>query len=391
MPICYVIPGFLASEINTVGIVDLLLWVNVPRLIIGEFGKLRLAANGIDPGPPDGAECVVGPGLADYTVTPANVLQEQLGPHGYTVTVWPWDWRKELVNYGALLAAKIRTEVSPANPCSLVAHSTGGLIARLAWGNLKGTNQENLVRRIVTLGTPHQGTYRPVMVFSTEDPLIRQLLFLNLMLGMTPVARIPGYTRWSNGSIRTLCESWPSLYQLLPALPAPVWDPHRPAIYQNSNWTQGANPQQVWLDNAAESFWPLLNSPDYMPPAWVLTTVSGKGTATQYRLIDPQDLGDPNAIAATFAGDGIVTEQSALVEDSWQYKTTIAHIDQLPQLATSGKIAEWVLAERDPPSPAPPPASVAQLQPATYAGPPISSLGFPNGIQSYCSLGNCSC
>lgn len=392
MPICYVVPGFLSAAIYTPSILGpVLLWVNIPRIALGQFGALRLAPNGVDPGPPDGEVCTIGAGLEDYVETPAGVLRGQLASYGYTVTVVPYDWRKELITHGAALASKIRAEVSASDPCAIVCHSTGGLVARAAWANLGSTDQTNLVRRIVTLGTPHQGTYTPVMVFSKEDQLIRQLIFLNNALQMTPAARIPGYTRWQPGQIRNLCQTWVSLYQLFPALPAPSYDPDRAALYTASNWTNGAAPQQTWLDQARETWWPLMQSEDAMPPSWVLTTVSGSGWSTRYRLDDASKIGDPDEIAITTDGDGVVYRLSAEVPGSVIYRTSVAHQDQLPQLVTSGQVAEWVLAVRHPPDPAPPPSEVFAPVNPQYTGPPISNLGFPEATISACSSGGCLC
>lgn len=391
MPTCIVVPGFLASTLYSLAPLRVLLWVNVPRLILGAFGILRLAQNGVDPQPPDGGECESGEGLDDYVQVPARQLGDQLAGDGYTVEVFHFDWRKEIIAHGAALAARVRAVATIGDPCALVCHSTGGLVARAAWANLGSTNQTALVRRIVTLGTPHQGTYAPVMVFSKEDALIRQLIFLNQALLMTPVGRVPGYTLWQPGQIRALAETWPALYQLFPSLPAPSFDPDRMALYHQSNWTGGAAPQQVWLDNAREVFWPLVQSPAATPPPWVLTTVSGTGWETRWQLSYPAELGDPDAIGIVNTGDGVVTRQSAEVSESAVYRTTVAHADQLPALVRSGQVADWVRAVRVAPSPPPPPEEIETVSVPSIQEPPITTLGFPSALTSPCSSGGCPC
>lgn len=391
MPRCIVVPGFLASTVYTVSPLRVLLWVNVPRLVLGHFGVLRLAPNGIDPGPPDGAACEAGEGLDDYVEQPALELGRQLASSGYSVEVFAYDWRKELIAHGAALAARIRAVATESNPCSLVCHSTGGLVARAAWANLGSTSQTGLVRRIVTLGTPHKGTYSPVMVFSREDPLIRQLLFLNQSLLMTPIGRLPGYVQWRSGDIRKLAQTWVSLYQLMPAPPAPSFDPDRMALYHRDNWTDPADLQQQWLDYSRETWWPLMASPASMPPPWVLTTVSGNGWETRNKLSYWRDLGDPDAIGISSEGDGVVTTESAEVAGSAVYRTTCGHADQLPALVNSGQVAEWVLAVRVAPAPPPPPEDVPEVVTPVIQQPPVTTLGFSSSLLSSCSSGGCPC
>ena len=63
-------------------------------------------------------------------------------------------------------------------PCSIVAHSAGGLVARAAWLALGQAGATNLVRRIVTYGTPHQGSYGAVRLWSLDAASLTSVQYL---------------------------------------------------------------------------------------------------------------------------------------------------------------------------------------------------------------------
>lgn len=391
MPRCIVVPGFLASTIYSLDPARLLLWVNVPRLLVGQIGLLRLAPNGVDPQPPDGGPCESGEGLGTFVEEPAVQLGIQLAAAGYAVETWGYDWRKELHDHGSRLAVRIRQVATIADPCSLVCHSTGGLVGRAAWSRLSETGDTGLVRRIVTLGTPHEGTYASVKVFSKEDNLIRQLVFFSQLLAFTPVGRLPFFQMWQPGQVRALAETWPALYCLMPAMPAPASDPNRGVMFTSGNWTGGAAPQQQWLTYAQDVWWPLMKSAGSMPPSWVLTTVAGTGWWTRNRLDDPSRLGDPDALGGTYDGDGVVPEESAIVTNAAVFRVSVAHDDMLVHLVRSGQVAQWVLDVRTAPSPTPPAVTVLGADPPEFQAPPITDLGFPGVNNSPCLTGRCGC
>lgn len=391
MPRCIVVPGFLASTMYTVEPFRFLLWVNVSRLALGHVGALRLAPNGSTPGAPDGVLCEAGEGLSSFVEVPAAELGQQLAPHDYTVEVWAYDWRKELFDLGSHLATRIRAVATAADPCSLVCHSTGGLVARAAWFRLNQTGDTARVRRIVTLGTPHNGTYAAPKVMSQEDALIDQLVFLSSLMAFTPVSRVPGFQLIGTGFVQKLAQTWPALYCLFPALPAPAFDPHRAMLYDAQAWSGPNRPSPVWLSYARNSWWPLVKSPEATPPPWVLTTVAGVGWETAERLAYPDDLGARNVWGTTTLGDSVVTRESAFVVDAAQVETTVRHEDMLPHLVRSGDVARWVLEVRLPPNPAPPLEALSLTLPPEFQSPPITELGFPGSMNSPCLVGDCPC
>jgi len=395
MPRCWIVPGFLSCELYSDFERRHLVWVSYPTLMQGGVGYLRLAANGIDPGPPDGRQLFEGPPLADYWNTPINLLLDGLRPHGYRLDVLLYDWRKSITDAGQALANLIRDKDTASDPCSIVAHSMGGLVARAAWASLVLSGQESKVRRIVTLGSPHQGTYAPVSVLSGRYEALDQLEFVSYTLtsGINVLQWPIEFRRYNVPAIRDVAATWPALYSIFPVMGGSdaMNDPHRADLFERSNWPTSIPVQQTWLSYARAVFGPFLLSPTSQPPAWVLTTVAGQGVPTPAGLVRPELLGSAAAIGETQDGDGVVTGSSALMAESKRYVVSARHSDMPAYTAASGELAEWVLEVRDPITPVPPPETIPGVLTPVLAGPPIPQpLGVPPQAAS-CGGHKCPC
>ena len=107
-----------------------------------------------------------------------------------------YDWRLGLDELGTELAARIRED---GRPVILVAHSMGGLVARMAVRLLP----KRLVRRLIMLGTPNQGSFAPVQALRGTYPFVRRISTLD-----------------RNHSAEYLSErvfhTFPGLYHMLP-------------------------------------------------------------------------------------------------------------------------------------------------------------------------------
>jgi pimeloyl-ACP methyl ester carboxylesterase len=115
---------------------------------------------------------------------------------GWDVEFYPYDWRQGLDKLGSALAARIAADATPA---ILIAHSMGGLVARMAAGVLP----KRAVRKLILLGTPNRGTFAPLQALRGTYPFVRWLATLD-----------------GRNSPRFLAEkvfgTFPGLYQLLP-------------------------------------------------------------------------------------------------------------------------------------------------------------------------------
>lgn len=395
MPICYVLGGLgesvLSRDPGGAGVV----WIDLAVLMLGKAGETRLAPNGSDPGPPDGvplfATAVPGP----YVGFPAAVLGTRLALSGYSTRVHWFDWRKTLYPAGVALAARIRQEVTAADPCSIVAHSAGGIVARAAWTDLGTTGQQNLVRRIVTCGTPHWGSYTVVQFWCGESATIDLLNYWNQQVGYNTAGWAPditGYVYRDTLFYRRLALTWPSFYDCLPVLGAPnaADDPNRVLLYDAATWPAEARPQQAWLDWSRDHTGPWLRSAASQPPAHVLTCLSGYGRTSPAALVSAAQLGQAGAFGNNEDGDGTVVRSSSALASGVLWSYPVDHENWLPTYSNTGDLAELVLEHREPGPPPPPEVSTEPQQTAVQPLPFEEALNSPPS-RSVCVGGTCYC
>lgn len=375
----FVVPGFAGSQLVTGSPGGAPIWVDYSRLAIGEVGALRLGANGTVPGAPDGVQCYATLPLTSYYGQCVQRLVSNLDPTAWEVFTFGYDWRLRIQVAGEALAQRIRSLASTSSPATIVAHSLGGLVARYAWYSLLHSSQDNLVRRIITLGTPHQGSYYAAELFSLEGEEVFQLVAISQFSAALQRAIIPiPFTHaWTLAELSSLFATWPSLYQAFPVLGSPdaIGDKLRGELYVSGNWPDERGISGLMLGEAAGSWHDLMLSADSVPPAHVLTTVAGSGVSTGEKLVNPSALGTPQAYSDTLAGDGVVTVDSALISGSAKYTLPILHHDLPSVTANSGQLISWILEERSPVAPTPPAVIQTGGIVAMLGGPP-----FPNSL-----------
>jgi len=208
----YYVPGLMGSQLSLARprpLPDNLLWLDPGDVQQGNLSLLAV---------PGQALAVAGP--ITYGYLP---LKFALQAAGYTVRCFAYDWRLGIGEMGAALAAKLTGE--PAREVSIVAHSMGGLVARVALRSESGRR----VRHLVTLGTPHGGSFAPVQAVRGTYPLLRRLAQID-----------PGHD--AEMLAREVFSSFHSLYQMLPR-------DHVPDLMNQRNWPlTGPQPNATLLD-----------------------------------------------------------------------------------------------------------------------------------------------
>lgn len=380
---CYLLPGFMGTELVYADDPNRLLWCDYAPLSRGEVRFMALAANGIDPLPPDGVALVARDPLPKYFSGTIELLPKTLQDDNYQVVPWGYDWRLDMRVIGHNLAEEIRAEVSAADPCTIVGHSGGGLVARCAWADLVNTGNENLVRRIITIGTPHWGTYSVPKAFFGGGPTLNQLQFLNFLgkKASNDFASGPPVVYLSGTKLAAIVASWPAAYQLLPALDSPAGypDPLRFDLYIETNYAPGAHVSADRLDEARQVWQRFLKSPESQPPSSILTTVAGQGSPTTaaLRAVRPAPLGIGSPLDEYQPGrdgDNTVVTEDAFIEGSVKYYVPSIHMDLLIKVTYQKLLRDWILDSRVAPGPppAPPTAYIGRVAP-NNVGPPIQT------------------
>lgn len=376
----FFVPGFAGSELRIEAPPAGVIWVDYSALALGMVGNLRLAADGVAPGSPDGLACVPTVPLATYYNVTLDRLRSNLDPTVWNVVPFGYDWRKRIQSSGAALANAIRASSSNAFPATIVGHSMGGLVARWAWHDLLQTGEQFSVRRIITLGSPHQGTYYGPELFSLECEEVFQLVALSapafvLRILISPLL----YSHpWTPSQLSKLFATWPSIYQTFPVLGSvdSAGDPLRPQLYDVTNWEPARGISASLLTEVQGDWHAFMIGVNSIPPSNVLTTVAGTGISTGNNLIQPKRLGYPDAYADQLGGDGVVTVSSALIDGSVKYILPVLHHD-LPQwAANTGELVAWITEERSPITPVPPTnITTGAITPIINAPPMNTPLG----------------
>ncbi len=191
------------------------LWVDPLQIAAGRLTALKL---------PSGRSLrAVGVLLFSYA---RLKLQLQIG--GRDVRFHSYDWRLGLDELGAQLAARITAEEQPV---ILVAHSMGGLVARMALRQLP----KRWVRKLIMLGTPNHGSFASVQALRGTYPFVRKMSRLDRR-------HSPEYLT------AKVFTTFPGLYHMLPTS-------RRPKglnLFEPRHWpADGPTPSGLLLQQAA--------------------------------------------------------------------------------------------------------------------------------------------
>ena len=397
------IPGFLGSELSyTDGAAKgKVMWADTstlanPDLAIG----LELAADGKSPYPLIGRALVPSGPVAPYYTAWQTILVNQsfkgdFGP----VQTYAWDWRRSLLDSVPGLVGLCQT-LGQNSPVNLVGHSMGGLLARLVWAALVDAGQTSLVRRIITVGTPHTGAY---------DAPVSLCGFTSFYDGWLWSALIGWHSPWpgtGRGVVKTKGDfwsaiggTWPGLYQLIPA---PDTSTQAATMATNLLYSASSYPKapfliQGWFDLARNTIWPRLMDSKYTIPSAQLWTLAGSGGQVISGLgnvVVPfsQAMWDS---APRADGDGVVLLTSQLVTASQQMQAVADHSGEPTGFAANGMLAAAITAATPSTIPAKQFAPVPLLQlvrqqpymPATLDQ-PLSTIQFGSYPPSRANVGD---
>ena len=183
------IPGFMGSNLAHAKKTETdTIWVNYLRIIEGELSKLRLTADGKNPQIP-GVKIV--PTDIDKRTYARAMIKLRAR---WNVESFAYDWRKDIDVASDSLAAFIKDKFGN-EPVHIVAHSSGGLVARnfirrykTRWVGLKGDNGH--CGRLIMLGTPNYGSFNIPQVLTGVESLVVLLARCDLAHDLTQVLEI---------------------------------------------------------------------------------------------------------------------------------------------------------------------------------------------------------
>lgn len=280
---------------------------------------LHLGPDGHSPGSMAGGVQLVADHLNVDYYTP---LHDRLATVHRVVDL-PYDWRLGIPRNAELLAPIIAEEAG-GGPYAMVGHSMGGMLARLLY--------TPACTRIITLGTPHWGSYSAPLAFTRQGDIYEEaawymgLFALVSTFGEHPRPSASGakfverlYYGY-NLQLDTILGSWPSVYDLFPSLQeSHPDDPQRFRLFEPSTWptTGGMNERDrfphvdtAYLAFVRDTVHPAIAAA--VPPPSVLLSIIGQISTvnTPDTLLDYQQIRYRDSFGSS-AGDIRVTVHSA--------------------------------------------------------------------------------
>lgn len=210
-----ILPGVVGSKLGDKrrDVIERLLrviWLNPLRIAGGGLRKLRVAAG--EPGD-----------IQTYGVFLKTYLRLKLSLEraGWDTDYVAFDWRLSLERSADTLIRAVNAR--GAGPVYIVAHSMGGLLVRAAIA--RDPNGLKAVKKIITLGTPHHGSFSPVPLLRGIHSTLKLAAGLDLENDATELAR-------------DVFATMPGFYELLPN--AKIFENH---LFDTGRWpTTGVTP-----------------------------------------------------------------------------------------------------------------------------------------------------
>jgi pimeloyl-ACP methyl ester carboxylesterase len=201
--VVYILPGVMGSKLGREdGVGARLLWLNPNAIASGSMLELaHTSPSTIN---------AVGVMLGGYMK-----IRLTLELQGFDVRFYSYDWRADIETSALGLLARI--EADQPKRCALIAHSMGGLVARIALTRARNRR----ITQLIQLGTPNGGSYAPLQALRAVYPTVRKIATLD-----------PAHS--AEEFARRVFLTLPGLYQMLPSsVPPASLD-----LFDESNWPQ---------------------------------------------------------------------------------------------------------------------------------------------------------
>ncbi|MDQ2080818.1 hypothetical protein RA307_11555 [Xanthobacteraceae bacterium Astr-EGSB] len=235
---------------------------------------------------------------------------ERLGyRENHDLFVFDYDWRRSVFDNARSLAEFVQAKVAPGQKIDILAHSMGGLIARIYAVEMGGGGR---IGRLISAGTPFLGSAK---VFETVE---QGWGALNTVLGGIAVFR------------RTLL-SFPSIFELSPRYAACCgtgsgFSPHDAAAWRALGWEgvdTASMPDLADTARRAADIQRVIDTP--LPDGVEDVGVIGVDQRTPYRVVFETDAGATTGrIETSWNGDGTVMQDSAILPRASIHPTSFA-------------------------------------------------------------------
>jgi len=277
-----IIPGLLGcslSEFTAAGPVRL--WLDMPQLAAGAFSRLRLE--------PDGRSAMNDVRATGVSPCTYGALLLTLGQHWNVRAFW-YDWRKGFELAADELAGRAATWFGADEPFHIVAHSTGGLVARaFVQRHPRQWQAGGGKTRLIMLGTPQHGSFTACQLLSGLDLTLRKLASAQQQGTVSEIVDV----------VRT----FPGVYALLPS---PLREPTAAALYDAEIW-DAAPISQAHLDQAKRFHESLVTAVDPLR----MVQIVGCHQPTLAAIDDYEQLDQEESYQLSMQGDGLVTHAFA--------------------------------------------------------------------------------
>lgn len=181
-PIVFLLPGFMGSHLAAGSV---RIWLDAESIAAGLLDKLKLNSPGLPAVNPQEPVWLCYGGLTGHLVQSHEVIP------------FPYDWRLSLEQEAARLKGELERALARAEkagePVSIIAHSSGGLLARAVialWPEIWERLVKHPKGRLIMLGTPNGGSYWAAQLLTGRDSLIKQLALLDMDHDLPTLLRI---------------------------------------------------------------------------------------------------------------------------------------------------------------------------------------------------------